>query len=108
MVLLVRRGGSGSGSRPLPPGEVGLKMVLASQLGGFWPVRVVFGPKHAPPIFSVVMGLESFEASSDGWPRWSRLLFLFLPPKRFLALLIRPRARGRAITLVIGLGLPFL
>ena len=55
---------------------------------------------------SVVMGLSSLGASSDGLPRRLRRLFFFLPPWRFLALLVRPRGKIRAVGLVLGL--PFL
>jgi len=61
-----------------------------------------------PCVLSVVVGLGSFETSSEGLPRRLRRLFLFLPPWRFLALLVRPRGRGRAVRLILGLGLPFL
>jgi len=61
-----------------------------------------------PCVHSVIVGLSSLEASSGGLSRQLRRLFLFLPPWRFLALLVRPRGKGRAIRLVLGLGLPFL
>ena len=48
----------------------------------------------------------SLEASSDGLPRRFRRLFLFLPPWRFLDLLVGPRGKGRSVD--GGLGLPFL
>ena len=56
-----------------------------------------------PCVLSVVVGLSSLETSSDGLPRRLRRLFLFLPPWRFLVLLVGPRGKGRGIGLVLGL-----
>jgi len=52
---------------------------------------------------SVVVGWSALGASLDGLPRRLRRLFLFLPPWRFLALLVRPWGKIHAVGLDLGL-----
>ena len=57
-------------------------------------------------VLSAIAELSSLRASSGGPRRRFRRLSLFLPPGRFLALLVRPRIKSRSVE--GGLGLPFL
>ena len=69
------------------------------------PMRVGSSP---PCLVSIVAVLDATGSSHDGLFRLFRLLLLFLPPKRFLALLVKPRGKGLAVGSILGLGLPFL
>ena len=89
---------------PKQAAPISVPSSMGSSLGSipmcWWGSRGIASPpvwagSSTPCDLSVVAGLSSLEASSDGLPRRFRRLFLFLPPWRFLVLLVGPRGKGR-------------